>query len=270
MLAPAKIPEEFLKWNQQWDAPFGTAWTKLIPRVCRYLPGLAKLCGYFAFQTNNDTRVFEYPWVCSTLQSKTGTNILEIGGGVSGFQFMLDHIGYRVINVDPGKAAHGKGWPVTTGTIAALNNQFASHVELKNCFIEDAGIKDESIDHVISISTIEHIPDDDIQSILGHVHRVLKPGGVFIVTLDLFLDIQPFSGQANNRYGKNVSTKWLVEQSGLNLVYGNPAELYGFPEFDGKEVYNNREKYLVGGGYPAMVQMMVLQKSCDEHHATFT
>ncbi len=260
MLAASEIPEKFLKWNQHWGAPFGRAWSKLIPRTFRTLPGIANLCGFFAFQTNNDTRAFEYPWACNILQAKERMDILEIGGGISGLQFVLDRIGCRVTNVDPGKAARGKGWPVTTDTIATLNKQFGTQIELKNCCIEDAGIKDESHDRALSISTIEHLPDDDIQSVLRHVRRVLKPGGLFVITLDLFLDVEPFATATSNPYGKNVSAKWLVEQSGLTLVHGNPAELNGFPEFDPIEVHKNRDRYLVGNGYPAMVQTMVLQK----------
>lgn len=260
MLAAAEIPEKYLQWNQHWGAPFGRAWSRLIPRTCRTLPGIANLCGFFAFQTNNDTRAFEYPWACSMLLPKQGKDILEIGGGVSGLQFVLDQLGYRVTNVDPGKSARGKGWPVTTDIIATLNKQFGTGVELKNCFIEDAGIKDGCHDRVLSISTIEHLPDDDIQSVLQQVCRVLKPKGLFVITLDLFLDIEPFAAAPTNRYGKNVSAKWLVEQSGLTLVHGNPAELYGFPAFDPIEVHKNRDRYLVGSGYPAMVQTMVLQK----------
>ena len=260
MLALSQIPEEYLKWNQQWAAPFGTGWSKLIPRPCRSLPGIANLCGFFAFQTNNDTRTFEYPWACSMLQAKPGMDILEIGGGVSGLQFVLNRIGCHVANVDPGLAARGKGWSVTPAAIATLNKRFDTGVELMNCFIEDAGIKDESQDSVVSISTIEHIPDEDIRSILSHVSRVLKPGGLFVITLDLFLDVEPFAAATTNRYGKNISAKWLVEQSGLTLVQGNPTELYGFPEFNPDEIRKNHDRYLVGNGYPVMVQAMVLQK----------
>ena len=260
MLAKAQIPKSYQDWNRYWGAPFGKRWSRLIPRNCRTLPHLAKHCGFFAFQTNNDTRAFEYPWAFSILQSRDGRNLLEIGGGLSGFQFVLDRVGYQVVNVDPGKSARGRGWPVTVETMTRLNRSFGTKVKLKNCFVEDAMIEDESHDHVVSISTIEHLPDRDIEMVLRHVHRMLKPRGLFIVSLDLFLDVEPFASKPTNRYGKNISVKWLVEQSGLTLVHGNPAELYGFPEFNPIKVQQNRDRYLVGKGYPAMVQTIVLQK----------
>ena len=260
MLASRTVPKDCITWNQRWGAPFGSSWRWLIPRVLRWQSATAKLCGYFAFQPNNDTRVFEYPWVFSRLKPKPGLQYLEIGGGVSGMQFLLDHLGCRVTNVDPGRCARGKGWSVTEQKIAMLNRCFGTRVNLKNCFIDEAGLKDEQYDCIYSVSTIEHIPDADIVTILQHARRVLKPDGLFIITLDLFLDIEPFKPANTNRYGKNVSVKWLIERSGLNLVYGNPSELYGFAEFDRAQIFGQRDQYMVGHGYPAMVQAIVLQK----------
>lgn len=59
---------------------------------------------------------------------------------------------------------------------------------------------------------------------------------------------------------KNVSVKGLIQRSGLNLVYGKPAELYGFTGFDWARIISNRAQYLVGKGYPVMVQTIVQQK----------
>lgn len=260
MLARDTIPKDYIAWNRHWGAPFGSPWRWLIPRALRWQNNTAKLCGYFAFQPNNDTRVFEYPWVFNQLNPKPGLQYLEIGGGVSGMQFLLDHLGCGVTNIDPGQRAKGKGWLVTEQKIAWLNRYFGTEVELKNCFIEQAGLKNGQYDCIYSVSAIEHIPDTDILSILRHAHRALKPDGLFIVTLDLFLDIEPFTPVQTNRYGTNVSVKWLIEQSGLKLVYGKPAELYGFAEFDWVGILGHRDQYLVGSGYPAMVQTIVLQK----------
>ena len=41
--------------------------------------------GPFAFQENNDTRRFEYPWAYFATSLRPGF-ALEIGGGLSGFQ----------------------------------------------------------------------------------------------------------------------------------------------------------------------------------------
>ena len=39
---------------------------------------------------------------------------------------------------------------------------------------------------------IERLTDNDIMDMMKHVHRCLKPGGLFILTIDLFLNLHPF------------------------------------------------------------------------------
>ena len=42
----------------------------------------------------------------------------------------------------------------------------------------------------LSMSVLEHLPEDDIKEVMEHAYRCLKPGGRFIITLDLFLKIR--------------------------------------------------------------------------------
>ena len=82
--------------------------------------------------------------------------VLEIGGGLSGFQFVLDQHGCQVVNVDPGMA--GEGWPCDQNSMAKLNQRFGSHVELRNTTVDKANLPDGSVDRVFSISVIKHLP----------------------------------------------------------------------------------------------------------------
>ena len=260
MLAPAKINPKYTQWNQKWSAPFGPAMADKIPRNFRLWPLFINLCQEFSFQPNNDTRIFEYPWVHEQIGPKPGLNIVEIGGGLAGFQFVLQKLGHKYTNVDPGMAARGKGWSVDEAKMHKLNQKFGTDVKLKNCFIEEAELPDQSVDRVLSISTIEHIPKDDVSTILEHVKRILKPGGLFIMTVDLFLDLIPFTAKSTNTYGSNIDMKWLIESSGLNLVEGDKQELFGHEEFNPSAIESKKSKYLVGNGYPVMVQAVVLEK----------
>lgn len=260
MLLRRDAPAWYDEWNRRWGATYGRALGRLVPHKLRSLPGAAQLVGPFGFQPNSDTRLLEYPWVYETLQIEPGMRVLEVGGSNSGFQFVLDRAGCSVVNVDPGQAARGVGWPVTPEFTARLNRRFGSGVELRNCFIEDAKLADDSFDRALSISTIEHIPRTEIPGILGHVRRALKPGGLFVVTVDLFLDLAPFTDVTENRWGTNVPIRWLVEQSGLELVVGKPEELFGYDEFDAARINGLREQVYVGTSWPVMVQALVLRK----------
>src|SRR4051812_30140812 len=113
MIAPATLPREYQDWNRRWHAPSGRplpfkgtlAWSR---------PALMYR-GPFTFQPNSRTREYEYPWAFAQIRSRIAKGtILEIGGGVSGMQFVLARAGYDVINVDPGLEAKGRGWPVTS------------------------------------------------------------------------------------------------------------------------------------------------------------
>jgi SAM-dependent methyltransferase len=216
--------------------------------------------GPFAFQPDNSiTRRFEYPWAFHAVPVGPGMRAVEIGGSLAGLQFVLAAAGVKVINVDPGERA-AVGWPVTHASIDRLNQAFGTDVRLCNCFLEEAGLKSESIDLVYSVSTIEHIPVELLPSILDEVYRILVPGGRCVLTIDLFLDLDPFSYETRNITGTNIDVKWLVEQSGLELEQGDRAELYGFPEFDSKVIMGNLFSYQYGTYYPSLAQALVMAK----------
>lgn len=232
----------------------------MIPRRLRHLPVAANLAGPFAFQANSQTRVHEYPWAFHALALEPGMRVLEIGGSNSGFQFVLDRVGCEVVNVDPGEQARGRGWPVTPAFLTVLNRRFGTRVELRNCFLDQTDLPDASFDRVVSISTIEHVPEPDIKNILTHAGRLLRPGGLLVLTVDLFLDIAPFADATQNEWGTNISMKWLIEESKLTPIAFEPRELCGYPEFDPAQVLAHRHDYLIGRSYPVMIQSVVLRK----------
>lgn len=259
MIASRTLPEEFRKWNKKFGAPFGKQFSlwglkSLLPKRFHL-----KLAGPFAIQTNNETRTFEYPWAFFATPIIPGLRVLEIGCGLGGFQFVLDKCGCRVINIDPGLDAKGKGWLCDTATMAKLNHLFGTSVELRNTTMKNANLKSQSLDRIFSISVLEHLIDEEIEEVMSIAFSCLKPGGVFIATIDLFLNITPFTSRKNNTFGKNINVKQLVEIAPFEFVQGNRNELNGYPEFDPDEIQSNLEQYLYGG-YPALSQCIVLRK----------
>src|SRR5690349_1901188 len=149
MLAPAAVPERYRQWNIRHGAPFG----RVIPKkriwdFFRPRKSVERLRGPFSIQPNNTTREFEYPRAFEAAQLKSGMHVLELGGGLSGFQFILDQSGCLVVNVDPGMEAKGRGWPCDPGSMQKLNQLFGTHVELRNTTIEDAKPGERTMDCV--------------------------------------------------------------------------------------------------------------------------
>ena len=256
MIAPKLVPEKFRKWNIEHGAPFGKhlLLKQFMPR------GLyQKLGGPFALQPNNTTREFEYPWAFYAAPINAGLRALEIGGGLSGFQFVLDGCGCRVVNVDPGLEAKGKGWSCDPSAMAKLNRLFGTAVELRNTTIGNADLEPQSFDRVFSISVVEHLLDEEIKEAMSIAFSCLKSGGYFIATIDLYLNAAPLTSRRANEYGKNIDVKNMIEQAPFELVQGNRNELYGYPEFDPDRVQSNLENYFIGA-YPALTQCIVLQR----------
>lgn len=262
MLAPARWPLRYHWFNLKWGAPSGRLVRGALSHDRRATPLGARLVGCFGFQGNNTTRAFEYPWAVEAIGAQPGLKVLEIGGSLSGFQFVLNRAGCEVINVDPGNEFFTGRWAATTENVAMLNRLLGTRVTFHQCYLSQAGIPDNSVDRVVSISVFEHIPEPALEEILRDVRRILKPGGLLVLTVDLFLNVKPFTEAESNEYGHNVSMKWLVDKSGLELVHGKPAELFGYPEFNWRTIAERRSDYLVGK-YPSMIQTLVLRKPVD-------
>lgn len=263
MLARKDLDKAYIEWNHKWDAPSGRSNGKArVGSIAKYFSWSASSVlrnkGIFGFQTNNDTRRFEYPWAYYHGQLEKGMNVLEVGGGLSGFQFVLSKEGHTVHNVDPG--ACGFGSDVTDVMHEKLNRAFGTHCILHRCGIEDAPLDPCSFDRAFCISVIEHLPEATMRTAMKNVWCCLKPGGLFVLTIDLFLDLHPFSGRAENKWGRNISVRDLVEMGEFDLAVGEKSELYGFPEFDSERVRSNLSEYLIGTGYPTLVQAVVLRR----------
>lgn len=262
VIGRASLPTRFEAWNRRWGAPYG----RPLPRVLRRLPASSRRrtrkAGPFALQANNSTRAFEYPWAYHAVPLGPGHTVVDLGGGLAGFQFTLSAAGATVRNVDPfvdfGTAGHYAGIEPTR-EVERLNAAFGTHVSVTRASLDEAGLQAGSVDTVYCISTIEHLPDDELDRAIGAAAEVLKAGGHLVLTVDLFLDLEPFTSRRTNRWGRNLDVRALVARSGLELVQGRPEELHGFDEFDPDSIQSNLSELMVGT-YPGLAQALTLRK----------
>ncbi len=183
--------------------------------------------------------------------------MLEVGGALAGMQFVLDLEGHDVHNVDPFLDFGDGGYLIDpVAEHAALNRAFGTNVTLHPSTLSEVSVEGR-FDAVICVSTIEHLEADQIQSTLEAAMRLLVPGGLVVLTVDLFLDVAPFTDEPTNRWGRNVSISWLQKILGdAELVAGIPDELYGFEGFSTRAVLSRLDEFAMSSEYPQLAQLV--------------
>jgi SAM-dependent methyltransferase len=267
MIARLDLPAKYQAWNERWGAPIGrrTPQARAIKVAVDRLgvQGLAclpvQIVGPFAFQENSITRRYEYPWAYEALRPSRGMRLLELGGGLSGLQFVLARAGCEVHNVDP---LVGFGSSRYSDDIEKrfdiINRRFGGGVHLHRGVVTDIDLS-RPFDAIYSVSTIEHLSKADVELNLLAAKRLLAPGGRFVLTVDLFLNLAPFSKRAANIWGTNIEPAWIEEVLQMRLVEGNRRELYGYAEFSAEYVLEHLEQFLIHS-YPQLAQLMVFER----------
>ena len=133
------------------------------------------------------SRVWEYPYVYHHLEkwrkSLPGDHtpvVVDFGSGVTFFPFSVARLNCHVICTDIDRACQ-ESFPSAVCHISAAPGK----VEFRLSLPDRLPLDDCSVDCLYCISVIEHIPG--FEQSLAEVARVLKPGGLFVVTFDLDL-----------------------------------------------------------------------------------
>ena len=268
MLARRLLPVEYQSFNARYGAPSGRHRfvVGMADRIGGPVQGLMRTTpacrwrGPFAHQWNTRTRAYEYPWVHHQLASLGPSRILEIGGALSGFQFALAAEGHEVHNVDPFLDYGDAGYAIDPVVVhAALNRAFRTNVTLHRTTVPEAALAGP-FDAVVCVSTIEHLSREDIAATMAAAREVLVPGGLVVLTVDLFLDLAPFTDRVSNRWGANVPISWLQETLGTaEIVQGVRDELYGCDGFSPVAVLSRLEEYAMSADYPQLAQMVAFR-----------
>jgi SAM-dependent methyltransferase len=135
------------------------------------------------------SRCWEYPYVYRALSNRFGGPppeghqsplIADVGSGVTFFPFAVAKLGCRVIctDLDPicerDMARAISAVPAGTG-----------EVRFRRCSTDRLPFEDTECDGIYCISVIEHIPNPS--GTVEEIFRILKPGGLFCLTIDLDL-----------------------------------------------------------------------------------
>ena len=265
MLAPRELPPNYASWNRRWGAPLGNPGFRWPLRGTRYD---VRRRGPFAWQANNSTREFEYPWAYEQIERRPPRQtIVDIGGSLGGMQFVLSAHGHTVITVDPGLKAGGIGWEVDIETHRRLCKWLGVEVSIISESLVNANLPVKFADVILSISSLEHFSERDLESTRRTIPQILKDDGVIVLTVDCFLDLEPFTDAKSNKWGQNISVYEFLECANLQLLSGERSELLGFPEFSCEQILRNLARYHVGKQYPCLAQCLTAKKKLNSVNA---
>jgi 2-polyprenyl-3-methyl-5-hydroxy-6-metoxy-1,4-benzoquinol methylase len=269
MIGRKKLPQEYLDWNRTWGAPDGYPEVRAMPLSVRLKSADRQRMGPFAFQRQSRTRVFEYPWAYFTARPESGMRVLDVGGGLAGFQFVLNMEGCQVTNADPLALDDDNQWTsedtahlsllMTEANHELVNSTFGTKVKLVTKKLQHCDFEDGSFDRIFCLSVLEHLHATEARTVAEHMARVLAPGGTLLLTVDLFFDVQPLGSLTRNVWGGNLDIAALIDGLGLEMVVGEPRELLGFDEFDLDHVIKQFPELLTGQ-YPVVSQALALRK----------
>lgn len=141
------------------------------------------------------SRIWEYPYAYHHLRKWMGQRnpnepacAVDVGSGVTFFPFEVARLGFHVICTDVAPVCERDMMKAIP-----LFNVAPGRVEYRAITEERLPLRDGEADIVFCISVIEHIPD--FENTVREMHRILKPGGQLILTIDMAWDsgfeIQP-------------------------------------------------------------------------------
>jgi SAM-dependent methyltransferase len=188
-------------------------------------------------------RLWEYPYAILAAELIPGLKVADIGCGMTAFTIYLkEHGRCEVTGVDPDTFESGlryKGHGVSEEFIKRTGIKFLRGD------MTDVPLEDDSQDRAFSISVMEHVPPHVRRRGMQELARILKPGGLAILTVDMSMwfemnrPLQLVYESGLNLHGC-VDLRWPTQRFGMfsdDPQKGRPADVFGMVLIkDGGEV----------------------------------
>lgn len=176
------------------------------------------------------SRLWEYPYAIISSDIKRGMKCADIGCGMTPFSIYLKEIsGCQVVGID------SEIFPTGTRYKAfGVSLEFIEQTSLKiiQSGLDVLPLGSNSFDRVFCLSVIEHLDPETAQRGLHEMARILRPGGVVVITvdvnmmsdisrpLDLIWDsgLQPIGG---------IDIRWPRRRLGIFCDGKQPADVFG-------------------------------------------
>ena len=180
-----------LRFETRYSNSYASISEKNSPRFKKIMQ---RLEGYIGAGPIGPNKYWEYPWVLANLRLEKHMSILDAGCGKSPLQFLLSDMGCKVNGVD---LFENVKWH---GIDRKLAKRFKCQIEYRCEGMEALSYDDNTFNRVCCVSVIEHCrakKEEDERAthqteedrrlqrkMMKEMIRVLKPGGLLIVTVD--------------------------------------------------------------------------------------
>ena len=165
-----------------------------------------------AYARKNETGVwnayFERPSMLSLLPEISGRQVLDLGSGPGALSAELLNRGALVTAVDG-----------STEMLNCARQRLGDRVQFMQLDLNEGltGIANQAFDLVVSSLTVHYV--SDLETLAREIHRVLKPGGLFVAsTHHPIMDMK--SSPTGNYFKKElIISKWQVEGERYRISY---------------------------------------------------
>lgn len=148
---------------------------------------------------------WDNPWAILNANLQKGQKILDCGSGRGVLQFYLSSKGLDVHAIDISHNRSkvfkkiqsrlkkiGINYTINPHTVHnKLNKKYRTLVTFKMESATAMSYEDNTFDRIFCISVIEHMPDPDIAGSIQEMERVLKTGGLLLLTFDYHPEANP-------------------------------------------------------------------------------
>lgn len=122
-------------------------------------------------------RCREYPLAVNNLMLTGNEFILDIGSRYSLLPYFIANLGCKIVSIDINSE-------IVSNANRNMSAQFKTNITYKCMDAADMDFPDEHFDRIYSIGVFEHIPDDFDIKAAAETGRVLKKGGIAVITIE--------------------------------------------------------------------------------------